>query len=170
MSGVRELYGHRLSTAPRGLAGAKQLAESIARRLQTDYGGSYAWKVLLHVAKVAPTDSTVLITGETGTGKEVVARAIHRRLRRSTRAFVRVNRAAIPSSLTVSELFGHEKGAFTGATGPRRGRFEMADGGTISLDEVGELSAEAQVACCAFCKSVNSSGSVAAGLSASTSR
>ena len=101
--------------------------------------------VLLHVSKVAPTDSTVLITGETGTGKELIARAIHKRSPRSARAFVAVNCAAIPSSLIASELFGHEKGAFTGAVQRRQGRFELADGGTIFLDEVGELPAETQI-------------------------
>src|SRR5438093_1369022 len=102
--------------------------------------------VLSHVSKVAPTDSTVLITGETGTGKELVARAIHKRSQRSSRAFVSVNCAAIPSSLIASELFGHEKGAFTGAVQRRQGRFEMAHSGTIFLDEVGELPAETQIA------------------------
>jgi formate hydrogenlyase transcriptional activator len=100
--------------------------------------------LLAHVSKVAPTDSTVLITGETGTGKELIARAIHKRSRRSSRAFVSVNCAAIPPSLIASELFGHEKGAFTGAVQRRQGRFELADGGTIFLDEVGELSSEIQ--------------------------
>jgi len=102
-------------------------------------------RVLVLVAKVAPTDSTVLISGETGTGKELVARAIHKRSHRATRAFVSVNCAAIPLSLIASELFGHEKGAFTGATQRRLGRFELADGGTIFLDEVGELPPETQV-------------------------
>jgi len=100
--------------------------------------------VLSQVAKVAPTDSTVLITGETGTGKELIARAIHKRSQRSARAFVSVNCAAIPRDLIASELFGHEKGAFTGATQRRLGRFESAEGGTIFLDEVGELPAETQ--------------------------
>jgi transcriptional regulator with GAF, ATPase, and Fis domain len=100
--------------------------------------------VLSQVAKVAPTDSTVLITGETGTGKELIARAIHKRSQRSARAFVSVNCAAIPRDLIASELFGHEKGAFTGATQRRLGRFESAEGGTIFLDEVGDLPAETQ--------------------------
>ncbi|WP_213804241.1 sigma 54-interacting transcriptional regulator [Granulicella sp. dw_53] len=101
--------------------------------------------VLNRVAKVAPTDSTVLITGETGTGKELVARAIHKASNRSERAFVSVNCAAIPQALIASELFGHEKGAFTGAQQRRLGRFELADGGTILLDEVGELPMETQI-------------------------
>jgi transcriptional regulator with GAF, ATPase, and Fis domain len=102
--------------------------------------------VLAQVAKVAHADSTVLLTGETGTGKELVARAIHKRSPRSSRAFVSVNCAAVPRDLIASELFGHEKGAFTGATQQRLGRFELAEGGTILLDEVGELPAETQIA------------------------
>ena len=110
-------------------------------------GNSSALKALLsRIAKVAPTDSTVLITGETGTGKELIARAVHKRSKRSGRAFVSVNCAALAPSLISSELFGHEKGAFTGATQRRLGRFELADGGTIFLDEVGELPADTQVA------------------------
>ncbi len=102
-------------------------------------------KVLDGVERVAPTDSTVLIMGETGTGKELVARAVHERSARRHAPFVKVNCAALPAGLVESEFFGHEKGAFTGATATRRGRFELADGGTIFLDEVGEVSPEVQV-------------------------
>jgi len=110
-------------------------------------GGSVALQdVLTRVSLVAPTDSTVLITGETGTGKELIARAIHKRSTRSSRAFVSVNCAAIPQNLIASELFGHEKGAFTGALQRRLGRFELAEAGTIFLDEVGDLPAETQIA------------------------
>ena len=103
-------------------------------------------QVLAQVSKVAPTDSTVLILGETGTGKELIARAIHNRSKRFARAFIRVNCAAISPSLIASELFGHEKGSFTGALQRHLGRFESADGGTIFLDEVGDLPPETQVA------------------------
>jgi PAS domain S-box-containing protein len=102
--------------------------------------------VLSRIAKVAPTDSTVLITGETGTGKELMARAVHKRSHRAGRAFVSVNCAALSPTLISSELFGHEKGAFTGATQRRLGRFEQANGGTIFLDEVGELPLDTQIA------------------------
>ncbi len=129
--------------------------ENLALREEIDHssmfeeivGSSEALRqVLAQVAKVAPTDSTVLISGETGTGKELIARAIHKRSNRSTRAFIVVNCAAIPQSLIASELFGHEKGAFTGALQRRTGRFEAADGGTIFLDEIGELPMETQTA------------------------
>jgi DNA-binding NtrC family response regulator len=129
--------------------------ENIALREEIDkasmfeeiVGESHALQaVLARLAKVAPTDSTVLITGETGTGKELIARAIHKRSRRASRAFVSVNCAATPSGLITSELFGHEKGSFTGALQRRLGRFELAEGGTIFLDEVGELPPETQLA------------------------
>jgi transcriptional regulator with GAF, ATPase, and Fis domain len=103
-------------------------------------------RVLSLIAKVAPTDATVLVTGETGTGKELVARAIQMRSHRSSRAFVCVNCAAVPRDLIASELFGHEKGSFTGALQRRLGRFELAEGGTIFLDEVGELPLGTQIA------------------------
>ena len=119
----------------------------VNRMFEEIVGSSPALQVVLsRVAKVAPTDSTVLITGETGTGKELIARAIHKRSQRASRAFVSVNCAAIPRDLIASELFGHEKGAFTGATQRRLGRFESADGGSIFLDEIGELPAEMQIA------------------------
>jgi PAS domain S-box-containing protein len=102
--------------------------------------------VLSHVSKVAPTDSTVLISGETGTGKELIARAIHKHSRRADRAFISLNCAATPPSLIASELFGHEKGAFTGAVQQRRGRFELAHSGTIFLDEIGEVPMDTQIA------------------------
>src|SRR5262249_55222830 len=122
--------------------------EIIAGRMFEDIvGRSSALRTALsHVSKVAPTDSTVLITGETGTGKELIARAIHLRSQRSSRVFVSVNCAAIPPSLIATELFGHEKGAFTGALQRRLGRFELAEGGTIFLDEVGDLPSEMQLA------------------------
>ncbi|MCU1258549.1 MAG: sigma54 specific transcriptional regulator, Fis family, partial [Bryobacterales bacterium] len=114
--------------------------ESIVGSSEALYGA------LSQISKVAPTDSTVLISGETGTGKELIASAIHKRSKRSAKAFIRVNCAAIPPSLIASELFGHEKGAFTGAIQRRAGRFESADGGTIFLDEIGELAPEVQIA------------------------
>ena len=101
-------------------------------------------EVLSSIRKVAPTDSTVLITGETGSGKELVARAIHQRSRRASRPFVSVNCGAVPASLIASELFGHEKGAFTGASDRRAGRFEVAEGGTLFLDEISELPIDTQ--------------------------
>jgi formate hydrogenlyase transcriptional activator len=129
--------------------------ENIALREQIDQvfmfeeivGSSPALKtVISNIVKVAPTDSTVLITGETGTGKELVARAIHKSSQRAGQPFITVNCASIPSSLVASELFGHEKGAFTGALQRRQGRFELANSGTIFLDEIGELPAETQIA------------------------
>ena len=129
--------------------------ENVALREEIDHssmfedivGSSQALgNVLAQAAKVAPMDSTVLILGETGTGKELIARAIHKQSKRSGRAFIRVNCAAIPTALIASELFGHEKGAFTGALQRHLGRFELADGGTIFLDEIGELPAETQSA------------------------
>jgi formate hydrogenlyase transcriptional activator len=129
--------------------------ENVALREQIDQvfmfeeivGSSPALKTVLSgIVKVAPTDSTVLITGETGTGKELIARAIHKSSQRAGHAFISVNCAAIPSSLIASELFGHEKGAFTGALQRRQGRFELAHAGTIFLDEIGELPVETQIA------------------------
>jgi formate hydrogenlyase transcriptional activator len=129
--------------------------ENIALREQLDQvfmleemvGSSPALKtVISNIVKVAPTDSTVLITGETGTGKELVARAIHKSSQRASQPFITVNCSAIPTSLIASELFGHEKGAFTGALQRRQGRFELANSGTIFLDEIGELPAETQIA------------------------
>jgi formate hydrogenlyase transcriptional activator len=129
--------------------------ENLALREEIDHssmfeeivGSSEALRqVLAQVAKVAPTDFTVLISGDTGTGKELIARAVHKRSNRSARAFIRVNCGAISPSLILSELFGHEKGAFTGALQRRIGRFEAADGGTIFLDEIGDLSMETQIA------------------------
>src|SRR6266403_1440107 len=130
----------RYQVPNRGKKGARSALENIV-------GTSPALKAVLNrVASVAPTESTVLILGETGTGKELVAHAIHGRSQRSSRPLVSVNCAAIQPSLIASELFGHEKGAFTGALQQRRGRFELAEGGTIFLDEVGDLPAETQIA------------------------
>lgn len=114
-------------------------------------------KVLEQVAIVAPTDSTVLLHGETGTGKELLARAIHNLSSRPERTFVRMNCAAIPSGLLESELFGHEKGAFTGALMQRKGRFELADGGSLFLDEIGDISLELQPKLLGRCRNRSSS-------------
>ena len=139
----------------RKLAEQKLQEENVALREEVDKASMFEEivgisaslkKVLSRISKVAPTDSSVLITGETGTGKELAARAIHRRSPRSSHTFVSVNCAVIPRDLIASELFGHEKGAFTGATQRRLGRFELAEKGTIFLDEVGELPAETQIA------------------------
>ena len=152
---VKRWYVASTDIDDRKRAEEKLQLENVALREEIDkasmfeeiVGTSPALKsVLSRISKVAPSDSTVLITGETGTGKELVARAIHRRSRRASRAFVSVNCAAIPRDLIASELFGHEKGAFTGATQQRPGRFELANGGTIFLDEVGELPSETQIA------------------------
>jgi len=152
---IRRWYVANTDIEDRKRAEEKLQQENVALREEIDrasmfeeiVGTSPALQtVLSRISKVAPTDSTVLITGETGTGKELVARAIHRRSNRALRAFVSVNCAAIPRDLIASELFGHEKGAFTGAMQRRIGRFELAEGGTIFLDEVGELSADTQVA------------------------
>src|SRR5262245_19478191 len=102
-------------------------------------------EVLGQVERVAPTDASVLVAGETGTGKELIARAIHSNSARRDKPLIKVNCATLPAGLVESELFGHEKGAFSGAIARRLGRFELADGGTIFLDEIGELPAEAQV-------------------------
>ncbi|TMH69677.1 MAG: sigma-54-dependent Fis family transcriptional regulator [Betaproteobacteria bacterium] len=133
----REIEAHRKSRAT-----IQRLVDEMRHDMVGD--SPAARRLREQIAQVAPTDSTVLIQGETGTGKELVARAIHEASRRRERALVTVNCAALPRELVESELFGHEKGAFTGATQQRRGRFELADGGTLFLDEVGELPLEAQ--------------------------
>jgi PAS domain S-box-containing protein len=152
---ITRFYSASIDIDDRKRAEERLHQENVALREEVDktsmfeeiVGASPALKsVLSRISKVAPSDSTVLLTGETGTGKELVARAIHRRSNRRSRAFVSVNCAAIPRDLIASELFGHEKGAFTGATQQRLGRFELANGGTIFLDEVGELPAETQIA------------------------
>jgi PAS domain S-box-containing protein len=152
---VKRWYVASTDIEDRKRAEQKLLQENVALREEIDkasmfeeiVGTSRSLKaVLSRIAKVAPTDSTVLITGETGTGKELIARAVHKRSQRSARPFISVNCAALPPTLVSSELFGHEKGAFTGATQRRLGRFEMADGGTIFLDEVGELLPDTQAA------------------------
>jgi PAS domain S-box-containing protein len=152
---ITRWYSSATDIEDRKQAEQRLLHENVALREEIDkvsmfeeiVGTSPALQaVLSRVSKVAPTDSTVLVTGETGTGKELVARAIHRRSPRSQRAFVSVNCAALAPSLISSELFGHEKGAFTGAVQRRLGRFELANGGTIFLDEIGELPADTQVA------------------------
>ncbi len=129
--------------------------EGIALCVETDSASTFEGivgsskavrKVIIHIRKVATADCTVLILGESGTGKELVASAIHKRSNRASRPFIRVNCASIPDALIASELFGHEKGAFTGASQRRIGRFEAAQGGTIFLDEIGDISMETQIA------------------------
>jgi PAS domain S-box-containing protein len=151
--GVLRWYATGTDINERKQAEERMQNENLALREDIDLAslfeeivGSSLQPVLAQVAKVAETDSTVLVLGETGTGKELIARAIHRRSQRSRQAFIRVNCAAIPAALVASELFGHEKGAFTGALQRRLGRFEAADGGTLFLDEIGDLPAETQVA------------------------
>jgi formate hydrogenlyase transcriptional activator len=148
-------YSTRTDIEDRKRAEDRTKNENVALREEVDKASmfeeivgtsSILQAVLTRVAKVAPTESTIIISGETGTGKELIARAIHKRSARSSRPFVSVNCAAIPQSLIASELFGHEKGAFTGASQRRLGRFEMAEGGTLFLDEVGELPCETQIA------------------------
>src|SRR5450759_5538303 len=119
-------------------------------------GQPWIWQTMPRI--VADTDSTVLITGETGTGKERIARMIHDMSRRKERSFIKINCAAIPTGLLESELFGHEKGAFTGAVSQKIGRLELADKGTLLLDEVGDIPLELQPNCCAFCRTRSSSG------------
>jgi PAS domain S-box-containing protein len=152
---IKRFYSASIDIDDRKKAEQRLQHENVALREEVDkasmfeeiVGTSPALRCVLSlISKVAPSDSTVLITGETGTGKELVARAIHRRSDRASRAFVSVNCSAIPRDLIASELFGHEKGAFTGATQQRLGRFELANGGTLFLDEVGELPAETQIA------------------------
>jgi two-component system nitrogen regulation response regulator NtrX len=128
----------------RARAENRALQAELGRRASLIGAGAAMQQVRALIARVAPTEARVLITGESGTGKELVAAAIHSASRRRTRAFVTVNCAAIPRDLVESEMFGHERGAFTGATERRLGRFELAHGGTLFLDEVGDLSQEAQ--------------------------
>src|SRR4030095_5571182 len=155
LGNVLRYYGTRTDIEDRKQSDERVRRETLALREEVDrtsmfeeivgHSGSLR-AVLKRVATVGPTEATVLITGETGTGKELIARSIHKRSLRSQRAFVSVNCAAIPQTLIASELFGHEKGAFTGALQRRLGRFELAEGGTLFLDEVGELSPETQLA------------------------
>jgi formate hydrogenlyase transcriptional activator len=132
--------------------------DRVERRFDRIIGKSAALECVLdQVEQVAPTDSTVLIEGETGTGKELIAHAIHNASQRCGRPFIKLNCAAIPTDLQESELFGHEKGAFTGAIAQKTGRFEMADKGTLFLDEVGDIPLNCSRSCCACCKNRSSS-------------
>src|ERR1700733_9981054 len=160
MCSVRKIGGQVMASVALFIADTRQFKErfkhdNVAPRVEVakvsmldEIVGTSAGlrRTLSLVSKVAPTNATVLVTGETGTGKELVARAIHQRSAHASRAFISVNCAAFAPSLISSELFGHEKGAFTGATQRRLGRFELADGGTIFLDEVGYLPPDTQVA------------------------
>jgi formate hydrogenlyase transcriptional activator len=142
-----DIQGQRWGLAPEMPCSQLELGESIRPEFQFEgiIGRSAAMRnVLAQVKIVAPTDSTVLLLGETGTGKELIARALHNQSSRQNRSFVRVNCAAIPSGLLESELFGHERGAFTGAIARKTGRFELANGGTIFLDEIGDIPLELQ--------------------------
>jgi two-component system nitrogen regulation response regulator NtrX len=121
-----------------------ELKERVEKKYRLVGDSEAMQRVRAEIAAAGPTNASVLIDGENGSGKEIVAREVHRRSRRASRLFVAVNCAAIPDELIESELFGHEKGAFTGAAGRRRGRFEMADGGTLFLDEVGDMSPRTQ--------------------------
>jgi formate hydrogenlyase transcriptional activator len=139
--------------------------DSYERRFEQIIGNSPALEAVLEqVERVAPTGSTVLIQGETGTGKELIAHAIHNISSRCGRPFVRLNCAAIPLDLLESELFGHEKGAFTGAIAQKIGRFELADKGTLFLDEIGDIPRHCSPNCCASCRNRNSSAWAALGL------
>ena len=126
-------------------------------------------QVCEQVVQVARTNTTVLIRGESGTGKELIAQAIHYNSLRARKAFVKVSCAALPETLIESELFGYEKGAFTGAEQRKKGRFELADGGTLLLDEIGDVTSPRRSSCCARCRSASSSGSAAPRRSRSTS-
>src|SRR5258708_33250862 len=139
----RETFQAHLPVLRTPVGGAEEAVEQTLEQIVGRSPG--LMQVLDQVARVAPTDASVLITGETGTGKELIARAIHSASKRRDKPLIKVNCAALPEGLVESELFGHEKGAFSGAVAKRPGRFELADGGTIFLDEIGELPPDAQV-------------------------
>src|SRR6186713_2730427 len=143
---MRELAALRMETRFAGVRALRAQDEGDADDFEDIVGDSPALRVALNrVLEVASTDASVVILGETGTGKELFARAVHSRSGRRGHPFVRVNCAALPPTLIESELFGHERGAFTGAVSMRQGRFELADGGTIFLDEIGDLTPDVQV-------------------------